>query len=301
MEITDGILEKNINTEKITRVTIVIIALFCLLPVILNICCVTPIYFKLENDTLYQGSAITVTLKYIADLLDVLSFSSAYATVIFFLILKNVTKKKTTALAVALYVAILILKIPARMLMNIPLLGSIGTKAEIIADLLKLGFFLLLELLQFLFVFIFAYTTAKSYNRSIDIVYSKKSSAENKPDTVLPIKKFVNWYNPLLRSAVYMSLTVIIFRVFSRLVTDIDAGAPNSFGEVMIIIVSYLSDAIYGLAAYIIAILIFNLLYERLTKSAPAGNGNTRKKSDEKSATLNTDNDGSQSSLFEDD
>ena len=45
----------------------------------------------------------------------------------------------------------------------------------------------------------------------------------------------------------------------------------------MIMIVNYLTDAIYGIVAYIIAIFIFNLIFERLTKLSKNENDDSKK------------------------
>ena len=260
----NGILPMELNKRKTTKVLVIGFLLFCVLPTILNITCLTPIYYTLETNTLYSGGSITLTLKYVMDLLDIISFGSLYAGVIFSLIL---LKKKTTVLLSVAYIATLILKIPARLLMNIPIYGSIGTAGEIIADVITLSFYFILETLQYLIVLIFASAIAKKYIRAITFIDSKKNKNNTQIEAILPIKKFINWYNPLLRASVYSSITIFIFRALSRLVTDIGAGAPTSFGEVLIIIVNYLTDAVYGAVFYVIAIFIFNLLFEALTKN----------------------------------
>ena len=259
----NDILPTELNRRKITKTLILGFLSLCLLPTVLNIVCLTPLYFNLANDVLYSGGAITLTLKYIMDLLDIVSFGSLYAAVTFSLVL---LKKKTTVLLSTSYVLMLLLKIPVRILMNVPIYGTIGTAEEIIADLISLSFYFILELLQFLIVLIFASSVAKKYLASIALLDCKKSKDTRNIEPILPIKKVINWYNPLLRASFFSSITVLVFRILSRLVTDIDAGAPSSFGEVLIIIVNYLTDAIYGAVVYVIAILIFNLTFEILTK-----------------------------------
>lgn len=259
----NDILPTPINEKRIARVFTVALLLLCLLPIVINITCLTPLYFNLENNTVYRGTAITVTLKYISDLFDLISFSSVYAMIIFSLVL---LKKRVTANVCISYCAILILKIPARLLMNIPLYGSIGTKAEIIADLISLSFYFIIELVQLALVFTFASVCSSNYLRSVSIL-NGRGKKDSRISHILPIKKYVDWYNPLLRSAIYSSITVTAFRFIARLITDIDAGLPSSFGEVMIIIINYLTDAVYGFVAYIIAIILFNFIYERLIKS----------------------------------
>ena len=282
----NDILPIQINEKKITKTVALTLILFCLLPTVLNISLLTPLYFNLENNTLYRGSAITLTLKYISDLFDLIAFNSVYALLIFSLIL---FRKKITVFIAVSYCSLLLFKIPVRLLMNIPLYGTIGTTKEIIADLISLSFYFLLEILQFTLVFILISSCAKSYLRSVSLINQKKNSSK-KLEYILPIKKFINWYNPLLRAAIYSSITVTAFKFLARLITDIDAGAPNSFGEVMIIAVNYLTDAIYGIVAYIVAIFIFNLLYDKLTKTTDKENEKEKNKADEKNS----------SALFED-
>ena len=260
----NGILPIELNQRKTTKVFIVSFILLCILPTVLNIACLTPIYFTLSSNTLYREGAITLTLKYVMDLLDIISFGSVYAAIIFSLVL---LRKKTTVILSISYITTLILKIPARILMNIPIYGSIGTSEEITADLITLSFYFILEALQFFIVLIFASTIAKKYIRTIAFLDSQKNKSKSLGEPILPIKKFINWYNPLLRASIFSSITVFLFRALSRLITDIGAGAPSSFGEVLIIIINYLTDAVYGVVVYIIAIFVFNLLFDALTKN----------------------------------
>ena len=282
----NDILPTPINSSRVTKVLAIILLLFCLLPSILNITCLTPLYFSLENNTIYRGTAITITLKYISDLFELISFGSAYAAIIFSLVL---LKKKATAFIAISYCALLLIKIPMRLLMNIPLYGTIGTKEEIIADLIALLFYLILELLQLALVFAFVAVCAGNYLRSVELLTQKGKTSPHVKH-ILPIKKYVDWYNPLLRSTIYSSIIITVFKMVSRIITDIDAGAPSSFGEVMIMIVNYVADAAYGFAAYILAILIFNLLFEKLTKSDATDKKHNKNKADEDNS----------SALFED-
>lgn len=253
-------LQQLADKKRITRCLVIFFLLLCVFPTVLNITCLTPLYFNLNVNTLYSGGPLAVTLEYLMDFFDLISFTSVYSTVIFTLVFAE--KKICTVISLS-YVALLIIKIPLRILMNIPLLGSIGDKNDIIGDLLLLSFYFLLELAQFLTVLLASSFVAKSYRAAVDAIRAKK---KEEPEEILPIKKMLNWYNPLLRSGIIMGIIIIAFKFLSRLVADIEAGLPSSFGEVLIIIVNYLSDAVYGLAAYFIAILIFNFLFEKIVQ-----------------------------------
>ena len=58
----------------------------------------------------------------------------------------------------------------------------------------------------------------------------------------------------------------------------------------MVIVIDYLSDIIFGAVAYIIAIFIFNLLYDKLTKADQSDVAEKENKADESDS----------SALFED-
>ena len=272
----------NTNPQQLTdkkrtvRCVALLFILLCILPVALNITCLTPIYFSLNNNTLYSGGAIIITLEYLMDFFDLLSFTSVYSIIIFALVFSK--KKLCTAVSIS-YVIFLLLKIPARILMNLPLLGTIGDKAHIIGDLLLLSSYFIIELAQFLTVLLTSVFIAKSYNAAIEAIKEKGKKA---PEQILPIKKIVNWYNPLLRAGIFMSIIITAFKFLSRLITDIEAGLPSSFAEVMIITVNYLADAIYGFSAYIIAILIFNVFFEKIIKKSSS---DKKSKADEESSS----------------
>ena len=280
----NDILPTPINKKRIKKVLPCFLLLFSFLPKILNITCFTPLRFILENNALYKGTAISITVEYISDLFELVSFGTVCALIIFSLVL---LKAKHTALITLFYFGMIILEIPARILMNVPIYGTIGEANEIIADLIVLSAYFLIQAVQFLIVFFIALAIAKSYKRSIMLLSSQKKKSSAVVEHILPIKKFINWYNPLLRSAVYSSITIIVFNMLGRLITDIEYGAPTSFGEVMIMTVNYLADAIYGFAAYVIAIIVFNLLFEKLARES--------KKSEEK----NKEDEEISSSLFD--
>lgn len=277
----NDILPMPINQKRTPKVLTITLLLCSFLPIILNIFCLSPLLFSLENNVVYRGTAIPTTVRYVSYLLTVLSFTSVYATIILSKILLN---KRVTATVSLSYCALLVLKIPATLLISIPFTGAI-----ILADVLMLLFYFLLDILQFALIYIFISITTKSYIRSVNILTEKGKKSKH-ISHILPISKPFDWYNPLLRTATYMSISISAFRILERLISSIGIIPPESFGEVMVIIIDYLSDIIFGIVAYIIAIVIFNLLYDKLTKTG---------KSDEPTKENKADEDDS-SALFED-
>lgn len=275
------ILPMPINKKRTPKVLTITLLLCSFLPVIINIFALSPLLFSLENNVLYQGTAIPTTVRYVSYLLTVLSFTSVYATIIFS---KLLLSKGITATVSLLYCALLVLKIPATLLISIPFTGPI-----ILADVLMLLFYFLLDILQFVLIYIFISITTKSYIRSVALL-TEKSKHSKQISHILPISKPFDWYNPLLRTATYMAISVSAFRILERLISSIGIIPPESFGEVMVIVIDYLSDIIFGAVAYIIAIFIFNLLYDKLTKADQSDVAEKENKADESDS----------SALFED-
>ena len=255
------------NKKRVSKMTWLFMALFFLLPLILNNLIIIPIYATLEADVAYSGSLLTIVIKYLQDFLDLFAFSSAYALIIFSALLLDGKRSRFIAL---FYAITYLLVIPVKMLMNVVIYGSLGSTSQIIIDVIYLGVYFVLYLIQLLVVYIFAATDSSRYISSLEALRaSKRDKARQRAEnigSVLPFSKFFDWYNPLQRSAIKMSVLITAIKVGTRIINDVSVGAPESFGEVMIMVVYYLSDFIYGAVAYIVAIFVISLFFERLKK-----------------------------------
>ena len=255
------------NKKRVSNMTWLFMALFFLLPLILNNLIIIPIYATLEADVVYSGSLLTIVIKYLQDFFDLFAFSSAYALIIFSALLLDGKRSRFIAL---FYAITYLLVIPVKMLMNVVIYGSLGSTSQIIIDAIYLGVYFVLYLIQLLVVYIFAATDSSRYISSLEAFRaSKRDKTRQRAENigrVLPFSKFIDWYNPLQRSAIKMSALITAIKVGTRIINDVSVGAPESFGEVMIMVVYYLSDLIYGAVAYIVAIFIISLFFERLKK-----------------------------------
>ena len=255
------------NKKRVSNMTWLFMALFFLLPLILNNLIIIPIYATLEANVAYSGSLLTIVIKYLQDFFDLFAFSSAYALIIFSALLLDGKRSRFIAL---FYAITYLLVIPVKMLMNVVIYGSLGSTSQIIIDAIYLGVYFVLYLIQLLVVYIFAATDSSRYISSLEALRaSKRDKTRQRAENigrVLPFSKFIDWYNPLQRSAIKMSALITAIKVGTRIINDVSVGAPESFGEVMIMVVYYLSDLIYGAVAYIVAIFIISLFFERLKK-----------------------------------
>ena len=278
----NNILPTPINETRIKKTLTIFMLLFCVLPAFLNIVCITPLMINLSNNVLYEdNSPILLTLKYVLDLLSVISFVSVYAMISFS---KVLLKKKITITVSILYCVLILLKIPANLLVATPFYSE-NKLVDYFFSLFEAS---MLEALQFGLILIFAIVIANSYLRSTEMLEQKikKGKASQRIEQILPIKKYINWYNPLLRTAIYSSIIITAVRIFSRTISLLTTIPDNA----MLIITDYLSDLIFGFAAYMIFIFIFNLLYDKLTKPSKKNNSKKENKADENNS----------SALFED-
>ncbi len=258
--------EYPLKKEKATKLFLIIMLCFCFLPVILNCVLISPLYMKLNADILFSNSAIIHILDYSMDFFDIIAFSVSYALIIFSVLLLS---KKTARFIILLYTLAFALQIPLKIIMNIPLNGSLGSVEEIIIDVIYLSIYFILFMLQLFAVYLFAATDTNKYIRYMEFSKkkaNKKNLTSAEEYSVMPFRKFFLKINPLQRSALKMSILIFLIRFISRLINDISYGAPESIGEVLIMAVYYLSDALYGIVAYIVALLVFSFVYERLAQ-----------------------------------
>lgn len=296
------LLSEPINKSRAKKLFAIIMLLFCLLPVIINCFALVPLYVTLSADTAFDSSPIPVIIKYVQDFFDLCAFSVSYALIIFSLLLLS---KKDSRFVILLYSLAFLSKIPMTLLMNVFLYGTLGNSTEIIFDIVYLGVYFALAMLQLLLVYLFSSSDANKYLRSVAFINErngkalkekkkggKKNSGKQdgivKLSPVLPFSKFASRYNPLQRSAMKMGALVCAVKIFSRILNDISFGAPQSFGEILVMVVYYLSDLLYGVIAYIIALLVFTAVYDRLRKSKKLEDSETanEKTDEEKSPSV---------------
>ena len=172
---------------------------------------------------------------------------------------------KHTRLTVVFYVVLFFLQIPAKLLINAVIYGSLGNDTEIFIYVIYLAVYFALQLIQLLAVYLFSYSDSNKFKMYVDSLGSPMKISES-PQKILPFAKLFDWNNPLQRSSAKMSMVIFAIKVFTRLINDITYGAPASLGEVLIMCVYYLSDMLYGIVAYLLASLAISILYDRIKK-----------------------------------
>ena len=257
------LLQTPIDTQKAKKYFWRVLLFFCLLPILLNTLVIVPIYSTLEADVVYRDSAFPVAIKYVQDLFDLCAFSVAYALLIFSLLLLD---KKDTKTVIIFYTSIFFAQIPLKLLMNAVVYGTLGDGLQITIDIIYLSVYFVLQMLQLLVVYVFAGTDANKYKLYVSSLGTEKSSDAIEKKFILPFSKFIDWYNPLLRSALKTSILILALKLFTRVINDVTYGAPTSIGEALLMVVYYVSDIIYGAVAYAIIVLVMAVIYDKLKK-----------------------------------
>ena len=253
------LLESPIDRERVKSRLFIFLSLLCLLPVLLNTLLIVPIYASLESNVLYQGSVTSVIIKYLQDFFDLCAFSASYALLIFSALL---LEKKQTATVVIFYSITFVLQIPLKILINALIYGSLGNDLEIVMDAVYLSVYFGLQMLQLLAVYIITSIDAGKFKLYAASLNDPKIKSRIEEKKILPFPKLIDWNNPLGRSAIKMSALILAIKLITRVINDISYGAPESLGEVLIMVVYYLSDVIYGAVAYFIAIFVISRFYD---------------------------------------
>ena len=156
---------------------------------------------------------------------------------------------------------------------------TLGTLSEITWDIITMSVFFAWTLLQLFVVYFFAATDSKEYFKYLDsLKIKKKKKATDEISPVLPISKFIDFRNPLQRSALKMSIFICGIKILTRVISEFFSPIPSSIVEVLVMIAAYLFDLLYGVLAYVIALIVFNVIYDILkTKKADEDNAPSAK------------------------
>ncbi len=271
-------IDKNSKSKAMRTVTLTML-LFCLLPILINSVAIAPLRAITASDIAISSTLLDDILKYVYDFLALVAYSVTYSLLIFSVF---VLDRRHSVRIMVLHILTFFIAIPVNMLMDIPLYGSLGTTDEIIIVFFVKLTDLIFVLLQLLLVYLFALKYANRYLRKIAFASktAKKAKKAKRGDNVIltdirqeelsvfPINKLFDFKNPILSSALAMSIVIVAVKIITRIINDISWGAPTSLGEVAIMAVYYLSDIVYGAVAYFVAIFVFTSLYDKLKRKA---------------------------------
>jgi hypothetical protein len=80
---------------------------------------------------------------------------------------------------------------------------------------------------------------------------------------VFPYRSLFSFINPLQNIALKGGILLSATKILTRLIYDVQAGAPRSLADLLWIITYYASDILIGISFYAIALLLFTLYDKR--------------------------------------
>ena len=214
----------NIKSNSLLRQMPVLAGILCGIAIILSSFVIKPVYIILLSDIMYMDSWLLYVFEILIALLDIFIYSVMFATAIHFAF----ERKKYTKLLL-ICGCILVARIVADIIMTAKISGFVSLR-----DFAVVGIQLAFELLLVSLVYIFA---IKIFAKGIK--------------------------NPLQISAIFAGGLLSINNILSRIVSDISYsiiyGAPESFGEVLVMVAYYLSDVLVAGIAFIIIVKVCRL------------------------------------------
>jgi len=223
-----------------------------------------PLYVWLSNDVLYMGTVLPDVFEVLCSTVDILVFGLSYGVILF--ALYRFPFKKALVL-VYVYIASIFYKYVGNLLMTYITDGV--PKSGVFSDLLNVGFYILLELLQAGIVLLIGakiLTTAKQ-RESIRLEAAKKAQISYEPSAeYLPFSRLLNLKNPLQGAAFWMAFVPMIVHVLQRVYFDILLTVSNGFYgnpliDILWMLLYYTLDVVaYGVIVYFIEILLVSKL-----------------------------------------
>lgn len=222
---------------------------------IYSLCClvISPIYIMLISDIVFAGTAVPVLLSYLGNLLEVLAIAVFYGVLISatFRFGVGAFKKGLLVFAVAT-----VYKYSLNAVMSWIMDGSVPT--DWIWDLADVLFYSVLEMVQLTVVVLLVNGVARRWSEYTASL-SKVGNTASAP-----------YKNPITRSALFCALTVFVSKILGLLINDVFTivmyGLPKQGSTVLLMLLAYLSNLIYGVLCYVTVLFTAMKLSERFVE-----------------------------------
>lgn len=219
----------------------------------------TPIYTFVASDIVTGVTILPDAIKIILNLLEISAFAFCYSLIIF----STVTSSKKKALSLCIiYISACFIRRAASLLVTLFVDGYI-----ISTDVFSVLLYFILEVVQVFIVFIMARSVAKKHILASTGI---KSSAVKDGGVIGIIGNrsfsFTGVYsrsNPFQNCALKAGALIAIIKIFTRIVYDIDYGAPQSLSDGLTMAIYYISDIFICVIFYVLSWLILSGLVKK--------------------------------------
>lgn len=200
-----------------------------------------PVYISVTSDVVIGESVLPAVVKIAVNAIRIITYSLCYAVIIY-------SACRFTAGKIKIQFLLFGLSIAYYYAAN-SLVSYITDPEFNFVELYYVLVSMALEVLMHTFILGVSLASAEKNHISVE--------------NTMPFEKLLSLSNPLQRIAFYCGGTISICLVLSRLLYDLQVGAPESNSEIIQMAVYYFSDIFAGFVTYLIMIYVFMTLYLR--------------------------------------
>lgn len=243
------------------------ILLLSTLLAVLTSCLLSPIYTQIENDITFMYTVLPIVLNYVIILFETLYLSLLFAVVSY--VVYGIHKGQENVKSNIVYIiTVAVLKHT----LNLAVSSIIDSYVDVAFDIPVTLLLLLADTLTLAVVWLIAnYKCKKHFAHAKKMQKASKylNTVEyNESAAIYPFNGFLDLKNPIIFPVFIGSLISVSVLIIQRLYADfIVLGVPNSFYEVIEIILAYLIDILLGLAGYAAACFASSYIFASKTSS----------------------------------
>lgn len=232
---------------------------------ILSSCFVSPIYIQISNDILYADSILPDIMGYAVNLLDIIFASAQYAAVIIsFLLFPAASYRRAVRLiCVGATITYRVLN---------QAVDSITDGSDFLAELNVMLVYIVLETLEFYaVVFVSSLFCREAVKRFSMLRTASRRLGDLSYDwttEILPYHGIVSKNDPVQMTAMISAAIFMFLKIVSRLIYDINYGAPDNASQIIQMIIGYTSDVIGGILIYAFVLLFCAYFIKLVRKPA---------------------------------
>ena len=199
---------------------------------------IAPLYSYISSNVVFSSTWLPFAVRLVLEILDIAIFAFAYFAIIYAFF--RFTKKKSIARFPIVYLIITLIRRTVTLIVQWIGAGSIGSD-----DYISIVVWFAIDAVQ---VGIVLAIVAYERHKFNDFLKTSKTSPRSLK--LLPFKKVYDKNNPLQICMLRIAILISGIKIVTRIISDIQYGAPRSFPEGLVMVIYYLADLLNGIAFY---------------------------------------------------
>ena len=214
-------------------------------------------YSIVANNIVYMNSFLMYTIEIGLQLLDLALYAVTFA---FFVYAVFCYGARASAPFFVSYAVLTALRRIASLLLELFISGAIGAD-----DIWSTVVYFVLDLLLAFVVIALSIYESRHYEQYLtEWKKIKRDLGEDTtPPALCPFEKVFNKNNPLQVSAFKIGILLSATKIISRIIFDLNYGAPADLVDFLIMVIYYLSDILIGVLVYAAMLAIFSRLFKK--------------------------------------